>query len=439
VHALDHAPSPREARISSSDLGPCGASDANDSRAIAPMKTAAKFTLAISTLAGSVLAAAILRARAHEHYKVFDKRREMELLLLARQLEPRGLASIVPGAGAETRLNREPIDRAVAEKLFTADETVVYDPITIYRHASNLNQTLPLDEYPGGKYVRRTNSAGEREDHDTDLDHADVFVLVAGDSHVDGVCENPETFPNRIEAELARSRPGSTVEVLNTGTAGYGPYHYLAVLEKYLPHSPRVFVVALFGGNDFHDVLHLRHFYDHTLAPKVDHDGWTRMQRDLGIGRAELLQGVNQMLHFKRNPDEAALSLETCRQVFVEIDRQCKARGIPWIFVYIPSVFDGPWTEHRDVRDHCRETLGLTEWDLGVDNRLADALIATLRERGVDVLDLRPVFAAETGPWYWSELHIDVKAHARIGELLAPRVEAALRASTLSTGTRDAR
>jgi hypothetical protein len=403
------------------------------------MKTAAKLSLAASTLAGVAIAAVILNARRHEHYKVFDKRGEMQALLLARQLEPRGLAPIVPGAVDDARLKREPIDRSVAEKLFTPDETLVYDPLTIYRYASNLAQTMPLEEYPGGKYVRRTNSAGEREDHDTDLDRADVFVLVAGDSHTDGVCENAETFPNLVEKELARSRPGRTVEVLNTGTAGYGPYHYLAMLEKYLPHNPSVFVVALFGGNDFHDVLHLRHFFDHTLAPKVDRDGWTRMQRDLGIGRAELLQGVNQMLHFKRNPDEAALSLETCREVFVEIDRQCKERKIPWIFVYIPSVFDGPWTEHKDARDHCRATLGLTDWDLGVDNRLADALIATLRERGIDVLDLRPVFAAEPGPWYWSELHIDTHAHARIAELLTPRVEAALQASAASVASRSAR
>lgn len=387
---------------------------------------AARISLCASTIVGLVVAGAILRARRHEHYRIVDKRREVEGLLFQHQLDPRGLMAVVPGLDDSARLKREPIDRQTAEKLFSPEETLVYDAKTIYRYASNLHQTLPLAEHPDGQYLRRTNSAGEREDHETFVEKPDLFVLVTGDSHTDGVCNNGETFPNLLEAELARAHAGEKVEVLNTGVAGYGPYHYLSVLEKYLPREPRVHVLTFFGGNDFNDVLPLRHFFDHTLRPKSSRDAWAGLEREKHVSRAAILQGVNQILHFRHFPEEAILALETCNQVNAEIDRLCRARDIPWIFVYIPSVFDGPWIEQAEMREHCKQALDLTDWDVAVGNRLADAMLGALRRRGVDVLDLRPVFAAEAGPWYWPELHVDLRSQSRLAELLAPRVEAAL-------------
>ena len=54
--------------------------------------------------------------------------------------------------------------------------------------------------------------------------------------------------------------------------------------------------------------------------------------------------------------------------------------------------------------------------------RLGDKFIRAMRDRGLDVIDLREQFKAAGGPWYWSEYHINLKAQARIAETLLSRV-----------------
>ena len=42
-----------------------------------------------------------------------------------------------------------------------------------------------------------------------------------------------------------------------------------------------------------------------------------------------------------------------------------------------------------------------------------------------DVIDLRDHFKDPIDTYYWSDLHINVKGHALIAELLLPKIEAA--------------
>jgi len=382
--------------------------------------------LALSSCAALAIGFAILSSWRPQHYRIVDTRAALEKLVFERQIEPRGLAAFTPGVDPSERLERAPLERETAQQLFASDKVFEYDPHTVYRYAPHLEQRIELPEFPPGSFVRRTNGAGEREEHETFQRPLDLFVLVAGDSHTDGVCAASETFPNVLEARLSERRPGQAVEVLNTGVSGYGPYQMLGVLEKYLAHGPRVFVTAFFGGNDFHDVLRLYHYFAHTALPKQERGYWAKLEQEKNLSRAALLQGLNQSLYFQRYPDEATLALKACTQVNAEIERTCRERGLPWIFVYIPSVLDRPGGEQAELRARSLETLPLSEWDATVADRLADALIAELRRLGVQVLDLRPVFASEAGPWYLSDMHINTRAQARIAELLEPSVEALL-------------
>jgi lysophospholipase L1-like esterase len=395
------------------------------------MNTAAKRVLIVSVtcVIGLAFAVCVVRSRRSTHMQLVDKGAEVELLLLERQLDPRGIPAISTGAESSTTLAREPLNPERVNEIFVLGGFLVYDPFTYYRYASNLEETWPLPEHPGGHYVRRTNSTGEREDHDTFVTQPDVFVLVAGDSHTDGLCDNAESYANLLEERLKRAHPGLAIEVLNTGVQAYSFYNYLGVLEKYSPRGPIALVTAYYGGNDFVEALRPYHYFQHTAVPPPTRGNWNELQRAKQIGADALSQGVNAILYFKRYPDELEVALQAALDVSAEIQRQCEAKNIRWIPLYIPSAFDRPWPASRELRERVMTALELTEYDMGVINRLADRLIARMRERKLDVIDLRDHFSIDGGPWYWSELHINLKGHARVAELLEPRVEAVLTAN----------
>lgn len=407
-------------------------------RAFAPWMRTFHVRLLLVTVSSAVgvgLALWYLRTRRGPEYTLVDKSREVEWLMLERQIEPRGLEPFLLGIDVHGRLKREPLDKETAAQIFITAKKLIYDPLTYFRYAPNLAEVEPLNEHPGGQYVRRTNAAGEREDHETLLTAPDIFVLVTGDSHTDGICDNDKSFANQLEARLARSRVGKSVEVINAGVQSYCPYNYLGVLEKYLPRRPQLFISAYYGGNDFLELLRPHHYFNNTMPPPQPRGHWDQIANAKELGAEALAQGLNAILYFKRHPDEIEVALEGAIQVSAEIQRQCADAGIPWILVYIPSVFDRAWAEKAELRARSQRLLELSDHELGVLDVLADRFLEWARSNGVEVLDLRPVFGAEPGPWYWPELHIDIQAQQKIAELLEPRVEARLGAAKPATAT----
>jgi lysophospholipase L1-like esterase len=390
--------------------------------------TKQKLLLSVSAsllvLAGAWL---VLRARAGHGLRLIDNTAVSELLVLERSLEPRGLEPIDPGVDTQGRLARIPLDEAAVNQLFPLTAGFMYDPYVYFRYKPHLAEEYEMAEHPRGRWVRRTNAQGLREDHDLPAQRPDVFVLVAGDSHAEGVCDNAESFANRLEARLAQDDPGRSIEVLNAGTAIYSFYNYLGTLEKYADWKPDVFVTAYFGGNDFVEAVHLRHYFLGTTGPAQPRDYWAQLRALQDVGNEALAQGLNSMLYFRRFPDQIDQALQAAIDVSVEIERKCRELGIPWIAVYIPSAFDGPQPEAKKRLARARRLVDLSDADVAVHNRLADRLLAVLRARGVAVIDMRDHFEAEGGPWYWSELHIDLKAQQRIAELLYPLVATELR------------
>ena len=57
-------------------------------------------------------------------------------------------------------------------------------------------------------------------------------ILMTGDSHAAGVCENSESFTNVLEALLTEER-GTPVEAINAAQGGFDHYNYLGILEHY--------------------------------------------------------------------------------------------------------------------------------------------------------------------------------------------------------------
>jgi hypothetical protein len=388
---------------------------------------------AIAIVVGSLIAAGIwfVLARGHgraERVALEDNLPREVSQRISQQLAPRGLTApelaAKPAAQSKLRvLTPEEVALALGQPDAGRRE---YDPLRFLRYSANLREVVDWPEYPGGRWTRVTNADGAREDHDFPNPPPDVFVLVAGDSHTEGACDNAASYSNLLELELANAHAGKQVEVYNTGMNGYSFYSYLGVLETFLARNPDVFVTTFFAGNDFAEVLRIQHLYDNSAAPPRQRGYWDEVAKGTSVSVAAMTQGLGELLYLRENPDQADLALQAASLATSEIQRICAEHGIDWIPVYLPSPLDLPLPEWAELRAEVKRALALSDADFELVNRLGDRLIATLHSRGVDVLDLRPIFRAESDHLYWSDLHIDLRGHQVVARELLLRVEAVL-------------
>jgi hypothetical protein len=342
------------------------------------------------------------------------------------QLLPRGLTPPLDAANLGDPLTRRVLTIDEVNRWVWMPGWSVYDAQRMYRSSAHVDQSYEWAEYPGGSWKRVTNGEGAREDHEFPAEPPDVFVLVTGDSHTEGFCDNAASYANLLERALSASRPGQTVEVYNTGACGYSFYNYLGVLESLLERKPRIFVTAFFAGNDFFEAVNVQHLYDGSVPPARTRRYADLLKEAVAASAAGMSQGLNELLYLRENPDQADLALRAACLATAEIQRICEEHDIDWIPVYLPSPFDLPLADWATMRARIQEALALSDDDFEIVNRLGDRLLATLRERGTDVLDLRPVFRADSQPLYWSEMHINLRGHEVVARELLPLVEAAL-------------
>ncbi|MEO6709429.1 MAG: SGNH/GDSL hydrolase family protein [Planctomycetota bacterium] len=346
----------------------------------------------------------------------------------SRQLLPRGLAPPSGEAGFGAKFRRRELTTDELTRLLgtTGGGLRELDPHRLIRYTANVRMEVEWPDYPGGHWTRVTNSDGAREDHDFPSPPPDIFVLVAGDSHTEGVCDNAVSYSNLLEGELLKRHPGKTVEVYNTGMNGYSFYNYLGTLEGFLARKPKVFISTFFAGNDYYEVLKVHHVYAGSVPPPRPRNYWKEITKGTEVSDTAMAQALIELLYLRENPDQANLALQAALYATSEMQRVCVENGIRWLAVYLPSAFDLPFPEWKGLREHAASKLSISEADFEIANRLGDQLLATLRERGVEVLDLRPVFRAQTAPLYWNDLHINLKGQEVVAEELLPRIEALL-------------
>lgn len=332
------------------------------------------------------------------------------------------------GAAREWAMSEED-----ARRMFPLDQPgYEYDPLTYFRLKPHADYEVDFHDYPGGHYRVRTNASSMREDEDVRAEQPDLRVLVTGDSHTDGVCPNQDSYPNVLEARLAARRPGKSIEVLNCGTGSYTFVNYLGVLTKFLDLRPDAFVMGVFGGNDFGEVLEPWHYFQGTHRPTGDKDYERRLGAALraanGFGSGAVSQGFNQYFYFHCFPEQMQVALEAALTVTDEIARTCAERDIAYVVLYIPPPTE---VEFERFRAEFEEVTAALEMDPKVFQQveqLGARYRAVLREKGVTVIDAHELFAAGPGPWYWhGDLHIDLDANRAVAKAL----EAALVAQGL--------
>ena len=327
-------------------------------------------------------------------------------------------------------LPRFPIPEWVAKMLFPINETQPWDPQTYLRRPANIDFQWKLAEHAGGSVRYRTNSLGMRENEEPLATKPDLRILVTGDSHTEGVCNNVESFPHVLRRALLQRHPGRTIESLNAGKGAFSFYNYLGTLEKFLYLEPDVFVVAVYGPNDFQDVVATFHYFEGTPRA-IGSDAYqaTAKKAAAADGQWTSQEGLS-LLFFQHYPSEIEVAVRAAKAAVLDMQELCEANGIGLAFVYIPGMLEvDRKREKRDpdlvrLGEEMYALAGIDTSRLDVHDRMGDELLAYLAERKIPCLDLRPVFAAGARRYFWREdHHIDVDAHQAIGEALAPVIE----------------
>ena len=357
-----------------------------------------------------------------------DVREDVERLISERTGGP-------PVAGDGTRLTRIPLDEETAKTFFPALRKEgrtrdVYDPQTYFRNRADYRSERKFRLHPDGGWTVRFNHAGFKSERELAETPPDLRVLVAGDSHSEGVVPIPENYCSQLEVLYLASDPERSVEALNASRGGYMLYNYLGVLEKYAELEPDVFVMAIFGGNDFAETVPLYAYFE-GLSLDDRREKWglkIAYARRAGPGSGQALaQGMHQEALFHYSPEWRALALAASLQITTEVAVQCAERDIEFVLLYIPPATDVQQQYCADGIADVLEVFEMTPEDRGWTERIADEYLDTLRAAGVHVVDLRPAYRATEERLYWkADLHINTRAHRIAAEELHRSIESFL-------------
>lgn len=327
-------------------------------------------------------------------------------------------AAAAPGAGHDEAFLR-------GFKTLKPDEGKHHDPITVIAVDSHISFRQRWHEHPEGGYLRATNDRGFNEDEDTPLEKRGLRILVAGDSHTEGVVSNHESFANVLE-RLLRENGRPLADVLNAGVGYTGPHCYLGVLQKNLDLAPDVFVATLFAGNDFLDDLRVHYLLEGTQPPVGDERYLAPLRALQRKNPPACWQGANQTYRFAHHPEEREIALAAVEASCAAMQELCAARGILMLAVVLPTKYDVD-LDDRATQFGGVEELGLTPEELDDNARLGAEIVRRLERRGIPCLDPLPTFRDEPAPLYWrTDHHLNVAGHAKLGELLFAKLTAEL-------------
>jgi lysophospholipase L1-like esterase len=235
-------------------------------------------------------------------------------------------------------------------------------------------------------------------------------IVVLGDSHTEGYCVNDgETWPERLEAELASRRPS---EVLSFAVAGWSTdQEYLAWLHYARPFQPDV-VLLQFCPND-------------PAYTTTDHYWRGHKPCFSRFGDQLVLEGVpvpDERLSFTHG---TALSRSAIALLLeVSLSQMAIAEQVATF-----ADVDEQWLRtrlllralaHAVAADGARFAV----FDAEPDDRVPDArLRAICAAESIDFLDVDPAFGGDyAGHRARNDRHMNKKGHAAVARTLAPLV-----------------
>lgn len=304
---------------------------------------------------------------------------------------------------------------------FQRGSTETYDPWSYFRHRGSLQRRIEWLEHPRGAWTWRTNAQGLREDADVDPAFAGRRVIVTGDSHTEGFCDNVESLAGRLESLLAAE--GGEVDVLNAANGGFSFFHYAGVLERFLHLRPEAFVVVVFGGNDFLEAAVPAAYFRGETLPMPGPEEIEELRAWHGTFGPGLTQSFHSLDFFRRRPEQVEACLRAAGERTLSIRDRCAAAGVRLLVLYLPPPCDAGWREQAVRFDELARALRLAPADRQVVERLADRYLEVLREAGIEAVDLRPRLREGPGPWYWErDHHLNLAGHDALARIVHERL-----------------
>jgi len=302
---------------------------------------------------------------------------------------------------------------------FPENESDYYmeDEIVGHVHRPHVVRRYEWPEYKKDSIILKTNNLGFREDSDTNVKKLkDVIrILVTGDSQIDGVVNNSESFPNVLEAQLNSTNQTFKFEVINGGVGHYGFEHYELFLHKYLFLKPDKYIVVIYTGNDFLDSARIVEVelgfngrppqYLASLQ-KCMHDGITS-------------QVMNQIYYFKTFPQMREKVIKHVIEIMLRVNELCKQYKIDFMVVFLPTKADVEWkTDNRRLEEE-KECLGFSEADLSINKDLKDDLIKFLFQHNIKYIDIYKDMVNKNVEFYWKkDYHLNDQGHRFLADMV---------------------
>lgn len=331
------------------------------------------------------------------------------------------------------------LEQRRAERFFPRGNVkrYAYDPWTYIREVGGVYMKLKWPEHPDRQWIWHTNDLGCREDAKVSDPPPPLRVLIAGDSHACGLCNNSETFASHLERRIGGAR-GEPIEALNAALGGYTFFNYLGTLYRFRAFDPQVMVVTVFGGNDFAELLPLYLYFSGEEWRELDPQELVERTAGVKASPEAMGQGMAALHALKYWPEMSTRLVEVAAKLSAEIARAARVEGAEPVFVFIPSPFELRWPDPPTSIARAREALKLEERDFEVATRMADDFLARLRAEGMTAIDMRPAFAAEPKPPYWRcDFHLDLRGHELVAQALEPAISALLPESVPATAVSD--
>lgn len=295
------------------------------------------------------------------------------------------------------------------------------DDHALWWHRSDVRKIENWEEHPNGEIKFYTNSDGFRENENLNLkSDSTVLILVTGDSHIDGVVNNDESYPNVLE-QLLKTTKYENIEVLNGGVGFYSFRNYYGFIEKFKRLEPDKLIITVFTGNDFRENLLYEAWSDSYL--NVLKNVRLRAYRRFFIeskSNFPLNQGIDQTYYFDLYPNDITKSLEIASHYTSKIDSLCKAEKIDLQILLLPSKIEA----NNTFKNRLNSQLGWNNSIYEAQDSLINSYLSYLESMEIDYLDLTPIFNDRENKLYWDkDHHINIEGHAVIAESIFNSLE----------------
>ncbi|MBU0755952.1 MAG: hypothetical protein KJ645_12485 [Planctomycetes bacterium] len=169
-------------------------------------------------------------------------------------------------------------------------------------------------------------------------------------------------------------------------------YNHLGVIEKYGEINPDFFIMAVYGGNDFSNMLPFLQYFHHLAMPNLSIEKTLKRQKAARDYRDLYAQEFDQVEVFKTQPLKRILALKAAKAITLEVAKQCRERGIRLMVVYIPGFYQSqPRFIEEEVKPIC-EILDIEPSDIRINDEIARHYLASIGTDVDSIIDMRKVY-----------------------------------------------